>query len=70
MPTLSGTDGGFTKVSADVLAGNRKGEAFYERKGFEPAERLDAELFGEPAAERRWWRPAAASEEGRHRHRP
>ena len=43
-------------ISADVVAGNRKGEAFYERKGFVASERLDAVLFGEPVVERRWWR--------------
>lgn len=42
-------------VSADVLAGNRKGEAFYEARGFVPRERLEAELLGEPVVERRWW---------------
>ena len=42
-------------VSADVLDGNRKGEVFYEAKGFVPRERLEAELFGEPVVERRWW---------------
>ena len=42
-------------VSADVLTGNRKGEAFYEARGFVPRERLEAELLGEPVVERRWW---------------
>jgi GNAT superfamily N-acetyltransferase len=42
-------------VSADVLEGNRKGEVFYEARGFVPRERLEAELFGEPVVERRWW---------------
>jgi GNAT superfamily N-acetyltransferase len=46
-------------ISADVVVGNRKGETFYERKGFVPGERLEAELFDEPVVERRWWRPAA-----------
>jgi GNAT superfamily N-acetyltransferase len=48
-------------ISADVVAGNRKGETFYERKGFVPGERLDVALFDEPVVERRWWRPAANS---------
>ena len=43
-------------ISADVLDGNRKGETFYERRGFVPRERLEATLFGEPVVERRWWR--------------
>ncbi len=42
-------------ISADVVAGNQKGETFYERKGFVPNERLDVELLGEPVVERRWW---------------
>jgi GNAT superfamily N-acetyltransferase len=42
-------------ISADVLDGNRKGEAFYEAKGFVPRERLEAQLFGEAVVERRWW---------------
>jgi len=42
-------------IAAEVLEGNRKGEIFYERRGFEPRERLDDELFGEPIVERRWW---------------
>jgi GNAT superfamily N-acetyltransferase len=42
-------------ISADVLDGNRKGEVFYETRGFVPRERLEAELFGEPVVERRWW---------------
>ena len=42
-------------ISADVLDGNRKGETFYEARGFVPRERLEAELFGEPVVERRWW---------------
>ena len=42
-------------IAADVLADNRKGEIFYERRGFIPRETLDAELFGEPVVERRWW---------------
>ncbi len=43
-------------VVADVLDGNRKGEVFYERRGFEPVERLEGSLFGEPVVERRWRR--------------
>jgi GNAT superfamily N-acetyltransferase len=42
-------------IAADVLTGNRKGEIFYERRGFRPRETLEAELFGEPVVERRWW---------------
>jgi len=42
-------------VVADVLEGNRKGEAFYERRGFVPRETRDESLFGERAVERRWW---------------
>ena len=45
-------------ISADVLTGNRKGEAFYERRRFIPREELEGELFGEPVVERRWWRQA------------
>ena len=52
-PTLS--------ISADVLVGNRKGEAFYERRGFVPRETLPEELFGEPVVERRWWLGAKAA---------
>jgi GNAT superfamily N-acetyltransferase len=51
-------------ISADVLVGNRLGEAFYERRGFVPREDLETELFGEPIRERRWWLgqpPAAAT---------
>jgi GNAT superfamily N-acetyltransferase len=43
-------------MTADVLAGNRKGELFYEHRGFVASETLPAELFGEPVVERRWWR--------------
>jgi GNAT superfamily N-acetyltransferase len=46
-------------MSADVVTGNRKGEIFYERRGFAPRESMDAILFGEPVSERRWWRPGA-----------
>jgi hypothetical protein len=42
-------------VAADVLSGNVKGEAFYERRGFFPRETLEVDLFGEPVLERRWW---------------
>ena len=42
-------------IAAEVLVGNRKGEVFYERRGFVPRERIDTELFGESVAERRWW---------------
>ena len=41
-------------VVADVLDGNRKGEAFYEARGFEPVGILEGSLFGEPVVERRW----------------
>lgn len=43
------------RISADVLEGNRKGEVFYEAKGFVAHERLEADLFGEAVVERRWW---------------
>jgi GNAT superfamily N-acetyltransferase len=43
-------------MTADVLAGNRKGEGFYEHRGFVARETMKAELFGEPVVERRWWR--------------
>jgi ribosomal protein S18 acetylase RimI-like enzyme len=43
------------RISAEVLRGNRKGEAFYEARGFVPGEIVEAELFGEPLVERRWW---------------
>jgi GNAT superfamily N-acetyltransferase len=42
-------------IAADVLAGNRKGETFYEARGFVPRETLEENLFGEPVVERRWW---------------
>jgi GNAT superfamily N-acetyltransferase len=42
-------------VAADVLSGNRKGEVFYEHRGFVRGEALEDELFGEPVVERRWW---------------
>lgn len=43
-------------ISADVVDGNRKGEVFYERRGFTPRERVEASLFGERVVERRRWR--------------
>lgn len=42
-------------IAAEVLLGNRKGEAFYEARGFMPRETVEAELFGETIVERRWW---------------
>ena len=42
-------------IAADVLRGNRKGEVFYERRGFVPREKIASDLFGEPVVERRWW---------------
>lgn len=42
-------------VAADVLAGNRKGEVFYEARGFEPREAIEEQLGTELVAERRWW---------------
>ena len=51
-------------ISADVVAGNRKGETFYERRGFVPGERLDVELFDEAVVEQRWWRSAGSPEAG------
>jgi GNAT superfamily N-acetyltransferase len=42
-------------ITADVLRGNRKGEIFYERRGFVPREEIESDLFGEPVVERRWW---------------
>jgi GNAT superfamily N-acetyltransferase len=49
-------------IAADVLAGNRKGEVFYERRGFVPREEIDSDLFGEPVVERRWWLTARLGE--------
>lgn len=43
-------------MTADVVAGNRKGEVFYERRGFVPRETLQVDLLGEAVVERRWWR--------------
>jgi GNAT superfamily N-acetyltransferase len=48
-------------IVADVLAGNRKGEGFYEARGFAPREAVDEQLGDELVAERRWWRPAVAT---------
>jgi GNAT superfamily N-acetyltransferase len=48
-------------IVADVLAGNRKGEGFYEARGFEPRETVDEQLGDELVAERRWWRPAVVT---------
>jgi GNAT superfamily N-acetyltransferase len=42
-------------IAADVLVGNRKGEGFYERRGFIPGEEIETDLFGERVVERRWW---------------
>jgi GNAT superfamily N-acetyltransferase len=42
-------------IAAEVLVGNRKGEGFYEHRGFVPRERIDTELFAESVVERRWW---------------
>ena len=41
--------------AANVVAGNRKGEVFYERRGFVPGEPFEVDLFGEWVAERCWW---------------
>ncbi|MET1231759.1 MAG: GNAT family N-acetyltransferase [Candidatus Limnocylindrales bacterium] len=48
-------------IAADVLVGNRKGEVFYERRGFTPRETIEAVLFGERLVERRWWLPSPAA---------
>lgn len=45
-------------IAADVLAGNRLGEVFYEARGFEPRETVDELLGVERVTERRWWRAA------------
>ncbi len=42
-------------VAADVLLGNKLGEAFYVARGFIPGEDIDEELGGEHVSERRWW---------------
>ncbi|MEA2546280.1 MAG: hypothetical protein QOI09_1553, partial [Chloroflexota bacterium] len=49
-------------IAADVLRGNRKGEVFYERRGFVPREEIESDLFGEPVVERRWWLTARLDE--------
>lgn len=49
-------------MTADVVAGNRKGEVFYERRGFVPRETLHAGLYGEVVVERRWWREPCSAE--------
>jgi GNAT superfamily N-acetyltransferase len=43
-------------IDAYVLIGNRKGEGFYERRGFTPVEQVAGDLFGESVAEQRWRR--------------
>lgn len=45
-------------IAADVLAGNRVGETFYEARGFEPRETVEEQLDAELVTERRWWRAA------------
>ena len=52
---------GTQPMTADVLIGNRKGETFYEARGFEPRETLEIQLFDEVAAVRRWWLEASPS---------
>lgn len=42
-------------IAADVLTGNRLGEAFYEARGFEPRETVEEQLGAELVSERRWW---------------
>jgi GNAT superfamily N-acetyltransferase len=51
-------------IAADVLAGNRLGEAWYEARGFAPSEDIEEELAGELVRERRWWRPAGGQGRG------
>lgn len=41
-------------LSADVVLGNRKGETFYERRGFTRGEPATFDLFGETVVECRW----------------
>ena len=48
-------------IAADVLIGNRKGEAFYEARGFESRETVEEQLGAELVSERRWWRSPATS---------
>jgi GNAT superfamily N-acetyltransferase len=40
-------------IVADVLEGNRKGEVFYEHRGFTRRETIESSLFGERVVERR-----------------
>jgi GNAT superfamily N-acetyltransferase len=47
-------------VAADVLTGNRIGEAFYEARGFEPREDVEEQLGDELVSERRWWLEAGS----------
>jgi GNAT superfamily N-acetyltransferase len=42
-------------IAAEVLRGNRKGETFYEARGFVPRETVEADLFAERIVEQRWW---------------
>lgn len=44
-------------IAANVLVGNRKGETFYQQRGFEVRETIEGRLSGERVLERRWWRP-------------
>ena len=46
-------------IAADVLADNRKGEVFYEARGFEPHETIEEQLGDELVTERRWWQPVS-----------
>jgi demethylmenaquinone methyltransferase/2-methoxy-6-polyprenyl-1,4-benzoquinol methylase len=46
-------------IDAYVLDGNRRGEGFYERRGFTPVETIEGDLFGESVRERRWRRAGA-----------
>ena len=48
-------------IAAEVLRDNLKGETFYAARGFEPRETVEAELFGEPVVERRWWLDATGA---------
>ena len=48
-------------IDAYVLLHNTKGEGFYERRGFLPAEAVEQDLFGERVTERRWRRDAPAT---------
>jgi GNAT superfamily N-acetyltransferase len=47
-------------ITADVLLGNRKGEVFYQGRGFVPREILEEDMLGEVAIERRWRRDPGA----------